>query len=858
MTSLKGIKRFLASLLAVSACISMAACPVVATDTERAVIGSATSTVDETTVWQYLDNNTDPGTTEERASWTKQVDANAEGWKTGAGSFGAKRGVIADLGAGYNTDVDFTPAVLLNQYIDGETAPDIPAYFFRTTFQVNEPSQVTKLIGQLYYDDAAIVYVNGVKVASFDEPASGFDSNLSYGGSNAGVPKEGVIDVENPDMLVQGTNTLAVELHQGRRDSSDIYLAVQNFTASTEQPSSELKVDSLTVNIGATEDSLGLTWYDKSAEAAVLHFGGKDYTATVKAASKTGYYVNHVELSGLEASKEYTYTMTAEGKTSKEYTYKTPAFGGQSFSFAAVGDPQIGSSGNADSDANGWSKTVDEILSDGTDYSFLFSLGDQIDTYYNGGNNLSQVESQYTGFFRNEKLSSIALATLVGNHDNGNDSSLYIEHFQMPNVTEHGQVQAGDGDYSFTYGGVQFMVLNTSNLSIADHQAFLEETLKNNPNANWNVVCFHKSMYSVASHVTEGDIETLRNGLSPIFEQLGIDVVLQGHDHVYARSYIMGGENGMTADVQKNEDGSALTDIYNPKGVQYVTLNSGSGSKFYKITSEAFTYTAVQNQEKIANYSKVSVTPETFTVTTYRSTDGTVVDNFTLHKEKKTDPDPKPDPDPTPTPDPKPDPAPTPDPEPDPKPCDGGDQCPSKKLTDVDQKAYYHEAVDSVFESKLMIGMSKDSFGIGLPMTRGMVATVLYRMDGSPEVQGTTHFTDVEKDSYYENAVLWAAQNGITEGMSEDSFGPQLTVTREQMVTFLYRYAKYKGLDVTASGDLKAFTDSGDVANYAATPMAWAVGKTLVKGMGNSTLAPREPLLREQCAELLYRMSKLS
>ena len=116
--------------------------------------------------------------------------------------------------------------------------------------------------------------------------------------------------------------------------------------------------------------------------------------------------------------------------------------------------------------------------------------------------------------------------------------------------------------------------------------------------------------------------------------QLGIDIVLQGHDHVYARSYIMGGESGMTADVQKNADGSALTEVTNPDGVQYITMNSASGSKFYKITEEAFEYTAVQNQEKVPNYSVANVTKDAFTVTTYRSTDDSVVDTITIKKSK--------------------------------------------------------------------------------------------------------------------------------------------------------------------------------------------------------------------------------
>ena len=845
MTSLNRMKKLLAWLLAVSACISMAACPAAAAETTPAepsgiaTLAAGGAAVDETTQWRYLDNNTDPAGDSaaegyDRLSWTK-AGYDDSSWKTAAGTFGAKNGGIANLGAGY-TDVDFTPSVLLSQYINGASGDDIPAFFFRTTFQVEDASAVTKLLGELYYDDAAIVYINGVKVAAFDEPNGGYASNLSYGGSNAGAPKLGEISVSDTSMLVNGDNILAVELHQGRSSSSDIYLAVKELSLSTEPVSNELEVDSLTVNIGETEDCLGITWYDTDPEAAVLHWNGTDYTAAVKQASKTGYYVNHVDLSGLKPSTQYTYTITAGGKTSKEYSYKTPAFGGESFTFAAVGDPQLYAN-NLSANVEGWTKTVNEVLSDGTDYSFLFSLGDQINEYYaQDGSNLSKVESEYSGFFNNENLRSIALATLVGNHDNGNNSTLYTEHFQMTGVTSYGQNREGDGDYSFTYGGVQFMVLNTSNLSIADHKAFLEDTLKKNPNANWNVVSFHKSIYSVASHVTEGDIVQLRTGLSPIFKQLGIDVVLQGHDHVYARSYIMGGEDGMTADVQKNEDGTALTDIYQPNGVQYVTLNSGSGSKFYQITNEAFTYTAVQNQEKVPNYSKVSVTPDTFTVTTYRTSDQSVVDTFTLHKNAKDPEQPE---------------------KPEKQPCDGGANCPTKGFTDVDQTRYYHEAVDQLYQDGIMKGMSDTVYGVDQLMTRGMVVTVLYRMAGSPDVTGTSTFTDLRKGAYYEKAVIWAAENDIAQGYNKATFAPDQTVSRQQMAAFLYRYAKLKGMDVSGQSDLSGFKDNGSVGQYAKTAMAWAVNAGIIQGTATDTLAPTDALLRQQCAVMLYRLENI-
>ncbi|MCD8343024.1 MAG: metallophosphoesterase [Oscillospiraceae bacterium] len=459
----------------------------------------------------------------------------------------------------------------------------------------------------------------------------------------------------------------------------------------------------LVVNIGAAEDSISVVWYDTSADAGTLTFGGKEYTADISAASREGYYVNRVSVTDLQPSTDYTYTITSgDGETSQIYTYTTTAFGeGKTFSFAIVGDPQIGASGNADSDTEGWNTAVNTILSNGTAYSFLFSMGDQVNAYYGesseyagysaaltaaieaydestdgeyiaylvtalgmsgtgyeeyitnalqsvelakddtdvalilktmgiSGNNGDDVEAEYDGYLSPTGLSGIAMATVVGNHDAGNDNSaLYTDHYSMPNVTEYGENQEGDGDYYFTYNGVLFMVLNSSNLSIAEHKTFLEETLEANPDATWNVVAFHKSIYSVASHVTESDIEALRLGLAPIFVDLGIDIVLQGHDHVYARSYVMGGANGMTA---LDTENGAQSDIYNADGVVYVTFNSASGSKFYNITNEAFTYTAVQNQEKVANYSTATVTEDSFTVTTYRVTDGSVVDTFTLHK----------------------------------------------------------------------------------------------------------------------------------------------------------------------------------------------------------------------------------
>ena len=417
-------------------------------------------------------------------------------------------------------------------------------------------------------------------------------------------------------------------------------------------------VKAVVMNIGAAQDSVNVTWYGSTPTGGMLKYGvqGGEMTtlqAAVAPTSSEGWYKNTVTLTGLQSNTTYEYAVSAdkdEAHYGETKTYTTQTFGkDEPYTFLVFGDPQIGCSGSIDDDNGGWTNTLSHALAKAPNANFLFSMGDQINAYYKyDTSNLSQVEEEYDGFLNAPQLTQLPLATELGNHDCGYNTALYGQHFTLPNISEkYGQVSGdaygdnavdsestGDGDYYFTYNNTLYMVLNTSCLSIAEHKAFLEETIQANPDVTWKVVSFHKSIYSVASHVTESDIVTLRNGLSPILSQLGIDIVLQGHDHVYARSYIMGGESGMTADVQRNADGSALTEVTNPDGVQYITMNSASGSKFYKITEEAFEYTAVQNQEKVPNYSVANVTKDAFTVTTYRSTDDSVVDTITIKKSK--------------------------------------------------------------------------------------------------------------------------------------------------------------------------------------------------------------------------------
>ncbi len=399
----------------------------------------------------------------------------------------------------------------------------------------------------------------------------------------------------------------------------------------------------LVMNIGNDESQVIFVWYNQTATPDSMVFGGQHYVAATEPASQDGYTINRVVVNNLQPNTDYTYYIENGEDATQAYSYSTGDFTSNALDIAVVGDPQIGSSGDNESDTNGWNETLDTITTDGVDYDFLFSLGDQIDTYYNGENG-DAVEAEYDGFLSSDKLTGLPLATLVGNHDNGSNASLYTDHFAHPNVSSYGEgLGTGTGDYYFTYNDVLFMVLNTSNLSIAEHKAFMEETLANHGDEaqSATIVAFHKSIYSVASHVTESDIVTLRNGLAPIFTDLDIDLVIQGHDHVYARSYMMGGADGMTAQITDEGNRDMLTgqeSFTNPDGVMYVTFNSGSGSKNYKITSEAFPYTDVQYQNNGRSYSHLSVDGDSLTVTTYNLENGTVTDTFTINKRTETFP----------------------------------------------------------------------------------------------------------------------------------------------------------------------------------------------------------------------------
>ena len=134
-----------------------------------------------------------------------------------------------------------------------------------------------------------------------------------------------------------------------------------------------------------------------------------------------------------------------------------------------------------------------------------------------------------------------------------------------------------------------------------------------------------------------------------------------------------------------------------------------------------------------------------------------------------------------------------------------------------------------------------------------MLVTVLYRAEGEPKSTKTSNFKDVLKDSYYEDAVSWAQENGIVSGVSKDEFAPDDNITREQIATIMYRYAVYKGVESVTLEENLTFKDSVDVSEYAVSAMNWIAGQDVIKGYEDNTVKPKNNATRAEATAIVQR-----
>lgn len=449
---------------------------------------------------------------------------------------------------------------------------------------------------------------------------------------NEATPKEEVNDASNEVTPKEEVNNASEEV------TSD----VDNGTPSTEDKDVQPELDLKDQNIILTNDILTIgkdgternfTWYANTKEKGKFEFAKlnaekdfKDATVldatVIEKTNLSGYSSNQVTLDGLKPDTEYMYRFSNGDTVSEVKTFKTGGTG--DFSFFAAGDPQIGSHGYLNG-KDGWDKTLKLLPELDSSASFLLSLGDQVDT--------GKDEEQYDAYINREGFNGLTLAPIIGNHDERGNA--HEEHFKVSNVQHEGKSNAGS-NYYYVYNNTLFICLNSNNKDYAEHKVTIEKAVKENPNVKWRVVTFHHPPYTVANHALDKYITDMRSTLVPILKENKIDLVLNGHDHVYTRTHVMDGTKPII-EWKNGEEGKAPSEYVNPKGIIYVTTNSASGSKFYDIMQDKkFEYSAVKNQEKVPNISNVKVTDNSIEVTTYRTSDKSVVDSFKIVKEDPT------------------------------------------------------------------------------------------------------------------------------------------------------------------------------------------------------------------------------
>ena len=167
------------------------------------------------------------------------------------------------------------------------------------------------------------------------------------------------------------------------------------------------------------------------------------------------------------------------------------------------------------------------------------------------------------------------------------------------------------------------------------------------------------------------------------------------------------------------------------------------------------------------------------------------------------------------------------------------------------------EAIQYVYENKLMNGVGNNKFQPDGTLNRAMVATILYRMEGEPAVTGGSAFSDVASGEWYADAVAWASANGIVNGMGGGKFAPTTSITREQFVAMLHRYAEYKKYDTTAAGmSVKEYADYEAISGWALEAMAWANAEGLITGRSGTMLVPAGTATRSEAATILMRFAE--
>lgn len=420
---------------------------------------------------------------------------------------------------------------------------------------------------------------------------------------------------------------------------------------------------------GSDETKMNFAWYSQNDGTPTPRIELSEHSdmsqpVTFEGSSSTavdGYMSNKVTATSLAENTTYYYRYYKNGEPSQIASFQTHGF--NSYSMLYVGDPQIGASKGqttsrgdtlenksdintaARNDAFSWNKTLNTAMAANPDISFVLSAGDQINKNVEGRDPGNEVE--YAGFLNADWIKSLPVATTIGNHDATNES--YSFHFNNPNDTQLGKTVAG-GDYFYKYGPALYVILNTNNYNCAEHEQVMKQAVAAYPKTPWRIVMFHQDIYGSGLDHSDSDGIVLRTQLTPLMDRYDVDVVLQGHDHTYSRSYLLKSDSRTHSnydfydwDNVKDEAGNVFPysdaayqaenncytiantmadSVTNADGTLYMEANSSTGSKYYELIPNQQDYIAARSQNWNPTYSVIKVNHNTFSIDTYEIVNG--------------------------------------------------------------------------------------------------------------------------------------------------------------------------------------------------------------------------------------------
>ena len=411
------------------------------------------------------------------------------------------------------------------------------------------------------------------------------------------------------------------------------------------------RISRIVLGIGSDATEANLAWQSKTSETQFLEYWPTaDPTNITRVESPRGpynsavFYPHEATMTGLEPDTEYAYRVGSDRRGYSEQRTFTTGTDGDSWSFLAMADAQIGVDTKIAEQSAAWNKAVNTATGEHPDSAFIMHLGDQVEGW---GAPVKQLEA----FTAPEKLQEYRLAVLKGNHETYTLDRHFQDTYFLPNEVDD------TANYFFNYNNVLFIGLDGNRASKADidvHAKFVNETIAaHGGDADWVIVGIHHAPFSQGTHYTDKDVVELRNSLTPKLSEAGVDLVLSGHDHIYTRTHLM---NGVDPVIPAGASKSGDILIPEDNEVLYVTSTTATGGKYYdfqdengtthpnvreeNVTDLAHKSTARWRQDYNPDYTSIDVSPESLKLTTYNINTPYVVDQVTLLKKDATQEEP--------------------------------------------------------------------------------------------------------------------------------------------------------------------------------------------------------------------------